>query len=103
MKSVSFALDAAYSTISTGPTHIEVALEHVARVREHVVARLEHALVARARQDRGLGPLRHRQHRVDAADRRHRIRRVVRVAVGRLVAPRLVAVELPARVAGTTA
>ena len=50
-----------------------------------------------------LRALRHRQHRVVAADRRHRVLRVVRVAVGRLVVARRLRVEPAAGRAGTTA
>ncbi len=71
------------------PDHLEIAVERLARVHEHVVASFEHALVDRPGPDRRLGALRHRQHRVDTTDRRHRVGRVVVVVVGRLVCARL--------------
>ena len=103
MKSVSFALDAANKHHLDRADHLEVPIELLARVREHVVARLEHALVPRPRQDRLRRALRHRQNRVHASDRRHRILRVVRVAVGRLAGARLVPVEQTARAQEETA
>ena len=52
MKSVSFALDAAYSTSSTGPITSRSASSSSLVYDEHVVARLERALVAGAGPDR---------------------------------------------------
>ena len=93
---MSFADDAAIERHLDRADDLEVGLEHVARVDEDVVARLEHALVERPGPDRCLRALRHRQHRVDTADRRHRVGGVVVVAVGRLVRLRLRAPERPA-------
>ena len=81
---------------------LQFVLEGVARVDEHVVALLQGALVERTRPDRRLRALRHREHGIDAADRRDRFGRVVVVAVARLAGGRLVTRGRPPR-AGRTA